>query len=355
VSVFSRRYFRVVASVLVTLTCVYLVGLLRSFFVDIWGVAEVLVIPFVAALVVSYILQPVVNLLVRRRVPRSVAILVIYFSFILFIVIMAMNSIPLITKQLSELITRLPDLVRQTDIWLDNLTRQKQYLPDAAKQAVENGINQLENGLTRYIGSLLGMVTSAVNAIFIAFVVPFLVFYMLKDARAIGRFIVQLMPIHYRGDMKQLLLGVDDMLGRYVRGQLLIMLAVGILTYAGLLVIHMPYALTLALFMGLADLIPYIGSFLGAVPAVLLGLFISPQMALKVLVVNVIVQQLEGNLISPQIMGRTLQLHPMLIVAALLVGGKMAGILGMVAAVPVVAVMKVVVRQVREIRHSGGA
>ncbi|WP_233095815.1 AI-2E family transporter [Alicyclobacillus sp. SO9] len=348
---FSHRYFRVLISVLVTLVCLYLVGLLRGFFSDIWAVLQVLVIPFVGALVVAYILRPVVELLVKRKVPRSVAILLIYFSFALFFVVVVMNLIPLLSRQVTELINRAPVFVHQADKWIDNLTAQKQYLPDSLRQGVEGAINQVETSITKQTGQILQMITSTVNAIFIAFVIPFLVFYMLKDARALGRVVVHLAPKHYQDDVKRVLIGIDEMLGRYVRGQLLIMLIVGILTYAGLLVIRMPYAITLASFMGIADLIPYIGSFIGAVPAVILALFISPQMAIKVLIVNIIVQQLEGNLVSPQIMGRTMDMHPMLIVAALLVAGNLGGVLGLIVAIPIVAVVKVVIRQVKEIRE----
>jgi predicted PurR-regulated permease PerM len=119
------------------------------------------------------------------------------------------------------------------------------------------------------------------------------------------------------------------------------MLSVGILTYAGFLIIRMPYAFLLSLFLGMMDIIPYLGPFIGAAPAVILAFSVGPQMVLKVLLVNVIVQQLEGNLLSPAIMGKTLHLHPLAIVASVLIGGEMGGILGMVCAVPLLAVVKV--------------
>jgi predicted PurR-regulated permease PerM len=185
------------------------------------------------------------------------------------------------------------------------------------------------------------MLSNTVSAIFVAFVIPFVAFYMLKDARVMGRAVVRLFPVKYRVEVKKILSGIDETLGSYVRGQLLVMLSVGILTYAGFLIIRMPYAFLLSLFLGMMDIIPYLGPFIGAAPAVILAFSVGPQMVLKVLLVNVIVQQLEGNLLSPAIMGKTLHLHPLAIAASVLIGGEMGGILGMVCAVPLLAVVKV--------------
>lgn len=345
-----NRYLRVLLSILVTLLCLYLIGLLREFFHDIWVVLRALVIPFAASLVVAYILQPIVELLVRRKVPRGIAIALIYFTFVLVVIVIALNAVPRISKQLSDLGSHLPYLVHRADMWIDQMSEQKKYLPASLRVAVESMLNQLQHSITNYSGQVFHLISTTVSAIFIACVIPFLVFYMLKDAQAIGRAIVKLAPKRHRPAIRVILKGVDDTIGRYVRGQLMVMLVVGILTFVGLLIIRMPYALTLASFVGLMDLVPYIGPFIGAAPAVILALFISPPMAIKVLIVNLIVQQIEGNLVSPQIMGRTLELHPLLIVAALLIGGEMAGVLGLVVAVPFVAALKVTWREIKLLR-----
>lgn len=345
---FSGKYFRIVGSVFMTLLCIYLVGQLRGFFHDIWMVCKALLIPFLAAMVVAYLLQPIVELLVRRRVPRGAAILIIYVAFALIVVIAVLQAIPQVAKQMTQLGNHIPEIITKTDRWLDEMAARKQYLPDALRRGVEAALSQFEQNLTSYATRLIFMLTSTVSAVFIAFVVPFLVFYMLKDARAMGRAFIHLVPKPYRSQAKEILSSVDTTLGSYVRGQLLVMVAVGILTYAGFLVVGMPYALLLALFLAAMDIIPYLGPFIGAAPALILAFSISPTMALKVLIVNLIVQQCEGNLISPQIMGRTLHLHPMAIVAALLLGGEIGGVLGMICAVPVLAVVKVVYTNIRD-------
>jgi predicted PurR-regulated permease PerM len=338
----SSRYFKVALSILITLVCLYLLGQLRGFIYDIWKIIKVLFVPFLAAAVVTYILAPIVDLLTNRRVPRPIAILMIYVAFFLLVAIAVMNAIPVVTRQLMQLIGHLPDFVAKIDAWLDELWRTKANLPDPIRTSIESYLAQLQKNASSYVGGLLNVLSGTISFLFVALTVPFLVFYMLKDGAAIGRAVVSVAPSRHRPKVRRVLLAVDDTFGKYVRGQLLVMLALGILAYAGLLIVRMPYAFLLACFIAITDMIPYFGPFIGAAPCLLLALTISPSMALKVLIVNIIVQQAEGGLISPQIMGKTLDLHPMAIVAALLVGGEVGGILGLLVAVPFLAILKVV-------------
>jgi predicted PurR-regulated permease PerM len=347
----SARYLRTSLSVLVTLASIYLLGQLRGFFQDIWGVLQALVIPFIAAIVVSYLLQPVVEILTRRNVPRGAAILIIYLTAIVLLAACFLHSIPVFASQLSQLVKDLPGVVAQADRWIDDIARRKDGLPDALRLAVESGIASMEQQIVRFASGMTGLLTGTVNTLFALFLVPFLVFYMLKDGRAIGRAVVRLFPPERREEVRAIMHGIDETLGRYVRGQLLVMLSVFLLTYAGLLMVGMPYAFVLALVVGITNVIPYLGPFLGTAPCLLLALTISPWLALKVLIVNIVVQQCEGNLISPQIMGRTLDLHPLAIVAAVIIGGELAGVLGLMVAVPALAVAKVIWTHVRQGAH----
>ena len=207
-----NRYLRVVLSVLLTLLCIYLIGLLRQFFHDIWVVLRALVIPFAASLVVAYILQPIVELLVRRKVPRGIAIALIYFTFVLVVIVIALNTIPLISKQLSDLGSHLPLLVQQADRWIDQMAANKKYLPQSLRVAVESMLSQIQQSILNYSGNLFQIISTTVSAIFIACVVPFLVFYMLKDAKAIGRAIIKVAPRRHRPAVRLILQGVDETL-----------------------------------------------------------------------------------------------------------------------------------------------
>lgn len=345
------RYARTMMSIALTLTCIYLVGLLRSLFLDIWGVLSSLFYTFLASLIITYILQPAVDVLHRRRVPRSAAILIVYAVIAAILAVVVLNLIPVISRQIAQLSSSLPAITAELSRWIDMINSRKTYLPNAVRTGIENALNQLEHRVEVAPTGLFSVVTSTLNAIFMAFVVPFLVFYMLKDAKAIGRGMVRMAPAKYKHRVRLVLRAIDDTLGGYVRGQFLIMLAVGLLSFIGYLIIRLPYALLLGAFLGFADIIPYLGPIIGIAPAVIIALTTSGwPMLVKVVIVNIAVQQIEGNILSPQIMGRTLHLHPMAIVAALIVGGEAGGILGLILAVPALAVCKVVWTQWREAR-----
>lgn len=121
---------------------------------------------------------------------------------------------------------------------------------------------------------------------------------------------------------------------------------IGTLAYIGYLIVGLPYAIVLALIVGITNIIPYLGPYIGAFPALIVALSISWKMALSVVVVNIIVQIFEGNVVSPQVVGRKLHIHPLFIIISLLIGGKLAGILGLILAVPVFAVLKVIVHHI---------
>jgi predicted PurR-regulated permease PerM len=178
------------------------------------------------------------------------------------------------------------------------------------------------------------------------FIVPFLAFYMMKDFKLIEKAVITVLPHRHRRETIKLLRNIDDALGSYIRGQFLVCILVGVLAYIGYWIINLPYPLLMASIVALMNIIPYVGPFIGAAPALLLASTISWEMMFYVALVNFVIQLLEGNVISPQIVGRTLHIHPLFIIFSLLVGGQVAGIVGLILAVPFFAVMKVIVQHV---------
>ncbi|SMO63136.1 AI-2E family transporter [Melghirimyces algeriensis] len=302
--------------------------------------------PFLVAVIISYLLNPIVNLLANRAVPRSLAVLLIYSMFIGAITIVLMNLVPLFHLQLNELAEHLPEWNRRIQSWIDQYNHSKDALPDTLRLGMEKSLDRLETGVTDGLGNLMNSLGTTLNQLFLAVIIPFLVFYMLKDVDAIEKTLITLLPIRRRKEVLHLFRDIDEALGNYIRGQLLVCLAVGILAYIGYLIIGLPYALILALLVGIFNVIPYLGPFFGAVPALMVALSISREMVIQVVFVNLIVQVLEGNVLSPQIVGRTLHMHPLFIIFALLVGGELGGILGLILAVPFFAVVKVIVEHV---------
>lgn len=296
-----------------------------------------------------FLLNPVVHRLQRLKLPRTAAILVIYLVFIGLVILLAGTVVPAITKQVTSLANDLPKYAKQTKIFFKQLSHSKQYEWFLNQEYVS--VNDIEKKLVAYANTLPSQITNSLSSIFgvitnltvIIATVPFLLFYMFKDGHQFPNSLVKFFPNSYRQPALKLLKDTGDTLAAYVQGQITVALFVGTISFIGYLIIGMPYALILALTIAVMNMIPYVGPILGGAPAILVALFDSPTKAVLALVVIIIAQQMEGNIISPLILGKTLDTHPATIIILLLVAGNLAGVLGMVLAVPFYAVMKTII------------
>lgn len=338
--------------VFIVLASVELVGELRGLFYDIWAILRAIVIPLVISLIFAYVLRPLVDLLETRRVPRAVGIVVTYVAVVLLLALVTVNLLPAVVTQGSALLQQLPRYFRVMNGVFDHMTLFAGILPKGLRLGLEKALGSAETGLIAGLSHSIMGVRGLFSGAFMALVVPFFVFYIVKDQEFFAKLILRFTPVASRDTVERIMAGIDDSLGKYVRGQLLIMLAVGLVTMAGYLIVGMPFALFLALFVAFTNVIPYLGPFIGATPALLLALGVGHGMLIKVLIVNLVVQQIEGNLLSPWIMGRTMRLHPIFILLAVLFAGQIGGVIGLVFAVPVLAVIKVIVEQVQQARTS---
>ncbi|WP_124727947.1 AI-2E family transporter [Staphylospora marina] len=306
--------------------------------------------PFFVAMIISYLLNPVVNLLNQRGMSRSLAVLFIYTLFLVCIGVLIVNLVPLLGLQLNELAEHLPEWNAKLQTMIREYNDHgKELLPPSVQAGIDEALRKLESGISEQVERMMGGLGALLNQLLTVLIIPFLAFYMMKDIKVIERSLVHLVPQNRRRGIIRLVREMDQALGNYIRGQLLVCGVVGLLAYIGYLIVGVPYALLLALMVAVFNVIPYLGPIFGAIPAVLVALTQSPGMVLGVLIVNLVVQMLEGNVISPQIVGRTLHMHPLFIIFALLVGGEIGGIWGLILAVPLFAIGKVVVDHL--IRH----
>lgn len=338
----NSKLFRYGLWVLLGLIIVYFLWLLKPVIVIFFSFLKVIFAPFVIALIISYVLNPIVKLLGERKVPRTAAVLLIYAVFLTSLAVILANMIPMFMNQLQELGEHLPELTLHTQQIMNSWDTS--FLPNGVRMGMNNWFYQFEQKLAAGISDFMNNIGATIGVIFNAFIIPFLIFYMLKDFEVIERMIITYLPHTRRKSIVLLMKEIDEALGSYIRGQLLVCVIIGTFAYIGYMIIGMPYALLLASVVALCNIIPYLGPFLGAAPAVLMASAISWRMVLMVIVVNTICQLLESNVISPQVVGRTLHLHPMFIIFALLVGGEVAGIPGLILAVPCFAVLKVVIQ-----------
>jgi len=328
--------------VLLTLIILYFVWQLRPMLQYIFVFLKAILAPFLAAMIISYVLNPVVSMLAARKMPRSIAVLLIYAVFLTALAVIAINLIPMFIVQLEELNEHLPEMTLHAQSLMRNMNTR--LIPPGVEMGMNNWFFQLENRLATGISHFLDNIGSTINLLFNAFIVPFLVFYILKDFDVFERTVVSCLPRSRRKSIVTMLKDIDEALGNYIRGQFLVCIIIGVLAYIGYALIGMPYALLFACVVALFDIVPYLGPFLGAAPAIIMASTISWRLVLLVAVVNTVCQMLESNVISPQVVGRSLHLHPLLIIFALLVGGEVAGIVGLILAVPLFAAGKVVLQ-----------
>jgi predicted PurR-regulated permease PerM len=341
----KSKLFHYAVYVLLLLAILYMFILINPIIVAISRFLSAVLTPFIVAMIVSYVLNPIVNMLNWRKVPRTAAVLLIYAVFITSLTVILMNFIPIFIKQLNELNRHLPEVTMKAQHWLQNLNS-NDYLPESVREGIRESLRKFELSISEAISGFINRIDSTLNLIFVAFTVPFLAFYMLKDIQVIEKTALAIVPSSKRKQVVKLFVDIDRALGNYIRGQLIVCVIVGVLAYIGYWLIGLPYPILFASVAAVFNIIPYIGPYFGAAPAILMAATVSMRLVLLVIVVNWVVQTIESNFVSPQIVGKTLHLHPLFIIFALLAGGYIAGIIGLILAVPFVAVMKVILQHV---------
>lgn len=340
---YKNKWFASLVYVLLGLAVIFMLVQIKPVLLSVAQFIKAVAAPFFIAMILSYLLNPVVNMLNQRKVPRTIAVLLIYSVFIASLTVIIMNVTPMFMNQLAELNEHLPQMAMKAQSIVDGFN-QNRLLPDSVRTGFNQSLTKMEEGISLAISNYVNQIGSTINMVFMVFIVPFVAFYIMKDFQLLEKTALAIVPKDHRRVTVKLLLDIDTALGNYVRGQLLVCLIVGVLAYIGYWIIGMPYPLLLASVVAVFNIIPYLGPFFGAAPAIVMASTVSLKMILFVALVNLAVQILEGNVISPQVVGKSLHMHPLFIIFALLVGGEVAGVMGLILAVPFFAVMKVIVQ-----------
>ncbi|MBJ6362994.1 AI-2E family transporter [Paenibacillus sp. GCM10012307] len=341
----KHKAFAILVYAILGLLVLYLLMQVRPIFTHIYVFLKAVLAPFLIAMIISYVLNPVVSLLADRRVPRSIAVLLIYAVFCGAFAVVLMNIIPMLLEQMETLNRHAPELSMRAQSLIDNMNNNS-FLPDGVRSGLTRSVTEMERRVSEIVTSFVNNIGEMLNVVFVAFIIPFLAFYILKDFDVFERTVITYVPRKHRKNTVKLFKDIDAALGSYIRGQFLVCFIVGLLAYVGYWLIGLPYALLLAVLVAVFNIIPYLGPFFGAAPALVVASTISPKMMLLVIIVNTVCQILEGNVVSPQVVGRTLHMHPLSIIFVLLVGGQVAGIIGMILAVPIYAALKVVLQHI---------
>jgi predicted PurR-regulated permease PerM len=316
-------------------------------------VAWAALLPFFLGLLLAYLLMPVVDFidrhapraLQRRRLSRPLAIVIVYIVLIGVVAGALSYFIPAITKQAEAFGEVAPTyweriqglLVYDIDPFLEQIPPQIRTAIEAnIEQASSTLANALQTGLTVTIRT----VSQTVSFVIGMFIVPFWLFYVLNDRDKAKRAIYRLIPEVAREDVRNVGIIVDDLLSAYLRGQLVLMLVVGTMATVVLLIFGIDLALLVGTVAGITELIPVLGPFIGAVPAVLLALLKRPILAVWVALAFFMIQQIENALLVPRISGHAVRFHAAVVMIIVVMGAEVAGLWGLLLAVPVAAVVR---------------
>ncbi|MFY9588436.1 MAG: AI-2E family transporter [Actinomycetota bacterium] len=301
--------------------------------------------PVALALVVVYLLNPLVNRLQRRGVRRGLAVALIYVAFVAVVTTALSLLIPLIARQISGFIEKLPTYVQDVTDWVNRFAARRgwDFRIDLTTEKIQQYVTDNRQAIIGVLGGVKSFAFSLIHILITLIIGIILSIYILLDLPKIQRSVRAMLPENRRDEIVGLTEKIGGALGGFFRGQLLVALFVGVASAVGLSIVGIPFAVVVGLIAGIFNLVPLIGPFVGAVPAVILALLSDkPGNAIWAGLVLLIVQQIDNHIISPNVMGRTVKLHPITVMLALLAAGSLVGIFGMLLIIPAIAAVKAV-------------
>lgn len=322
---------RSVFVVVLSLIAIWLIFVLR----------DILVLFFVAFMFAT-IVEPMVEKLNSWKIPRILSILIVYMLVALLLFALFRVVMPPIIEQTQE-------LINNKDQISDGIESALNSTPGGVNNYINNAISEIPQKITNYssasvVDNILGVFSGLAGG----FTILVVSLYLLLERGAIEKSIASYWPAKSRDKAGRIFKRITLKVSLWARGQLILSLAIGLLTYIGLLLLGVDYAVPLALIAAFTELLPYVGPWIGAIPAVIVALSMSPVMVLWVGLMYLGIQQFENHVLVPQVMKRTIGLSPVIIIFSLLVGAKLLGILGVLIAVPVAAMIALVIEETKK-------
>lgn len=320
-------------------------------FTPILSFLTIIMLPMVISTILYYLIKPLVDM-VEKLGPNRTASIFIVFGLVILLFFWAISGfIPMIQDQLRSFVEDLPKYVAKVNLeanklleneWLvsyrsnlqDMLTSMSQKALDYAQSFSKNAID--------WAGNFAGAIARITVAIIMS---PFILFYFLRDSGHMKNGLVNVLPIKLRQPMARVLGEINQQLSGYVQGQVTVAIVVGLMFSVMFSLVGLNYSITFGIIAGFLNMIPYLGSFLAMIPVVIMGMVQGPLMLIKVLIIFVIEQTIEGRFVAPLVLGNKLSIHPITIMFLLLTAGSMFGVWGVFLVIPVYASVKVVVKE----------
>ncbi|SER54891.1 Predicted PurR-regulated permease PerM [Gracilibacillus ureilyticus] len=311
-------------------------------------ILSTIVTPVILAFIAYYLLNPVVDLLEKFRIKRIWGIIILILGISGAFTGLILLTAPEIEAQVKDLVRSFPDYLKQlgttTEDWLQNSFLGPYY--DEGYNWVMDRLSELPQLIGTYISDgfqgVQNVASTITNTVVNIITFPIILFFLLKDGKKFQRFVIKIFPPKFREDARNILNNMDTQVGSYIQGQIIVASVIGILLFIGYLIIGLDYAFTLAIVAAVTSVVPYLGPTIAIIPAAIIAIVDSPFMLLKLAIVWIAVQFLEGNFVSPNIMGKTMQIHPLTIILVLLIAGNLFGVVGVILGIPGYALVKVI-------------
>lgn len=293
-----------------------------------------------AAIFISYILMsallPFVEFLTEKRVPKIIAVFIAYFTTLAFVIVIIFPLIPFFVSQIQSLFNNFP-----------------RYLDRAAGIAgIDVDISQIKSFAASELNSIgksaLTLTSKIFSGVFSTLTILVVTFYLLLDHNRLNSSITGFFPKELQAKVLQTLTKIENKLGAWLRGQVILSFFIGIITWAALTLLGLEFALPLALLAGILEIVPTIGPILAAIPAIIVAVTISPALAIMVAFIYLAIQILENNILVPKIMQKAVGLNPVVIILGVMIGARLMGVLGALLAIPFISMLIIVVQSFKK-------
>ncbi|WP_342508056.1 AI-2E family transporter [Sporosarcina sp. FSL K6-2383] len=331
--------------------------LIAKYFMEIKGVfsplviiAKTIFVPLLLGAVLFYVTEPFQRFLEKRKMPRWGSILTILISVAAVIWLFISIIGPPVMNEVNKFVKDAPSITKDITVQVEYIWQNRDSLPDQLNDMIDKAVNSIQSIAVVFGKLVVQFFQSVFQTAFTLILVPFFFIYLLKDHEKFAPFIYNFFSGKRKVWIKKTLHDINTVLRTYIQGQLLISFLLALIMFVGYLIIKLDYALLLVIFAFFMNVIPFIGPWIAFAPALIIAFIQDPQMVIWVSVITLVAQQIDSNLITPNVMGKTLDIHPLTVITVILAAGNIAGFLGILLSIPAYAVGKVIVKNIYDRR-----
>ncbi|TQR34211.1 AI-2E family transporter [Lysinibacillus sphaericus] len=346
-----KVWFQVGVGILLALLVIKYFIEIQWIFSPIVIILKAIFIPLLLGGVLYYVTEPIQRFLEKRKFPRWASILTIVIGLIALVGGFGWIVGNPIAVQVNNLVKNVPQISASIQDAADYVFKNKDNFPPQLKNFIDNMANSVQDIAVVASKGLVSFLQSVVSASLLAILIPFFFIFMLKDHEKFAPSIYKYFSGERREWVKKTLSEIDGVLRSYIQGQLQISFLLAAIMYVGYLIIGLEYSLLLVIFAFFMNMIPFIGPWIAFTPALIVAVMQDPVLVIWVSVVTLVAQQIDSNFITPNVMGKSLDIHPLTVITVILAAGNIAGFIGIIIAVPFYAVLKVIASNIYDERN----